>query len=113
MNGMAMGSPLAPALAEVFLTKLENEFITNSSNHLGILFYYRFVHDIFLILPENIDENELLKIFNNFHKNLRFTLEHEQNNKLNFLDVLISKNNGQLMTRVTVLGENFTSYRKF
>ena len=40
-----------------------------------------------------------MKIFNTFHKNLKFTLEHEQFNILNFLDVLISKNNGQIMTR--------------
>ena len=63
-----MESPLAPALAEVFLTKLENECIINSSNPFRILLYYRFVDDIFVILPENVDENELLKIFNSFHK---------------------------------------------
>ena len=79
-----MGSP---ALAEVYLTKIKNEFILNPSNPLGILFYYRFVDDIFVILPENVDENELLRVFNNFPKHLRFTLEHEQNDKLNFLDV--------------------------
>ena len=56
-----MGSLLAPALAEVFFTKIENEFIINSSNHLWILFYYRFVDDIFVILPKNVDEHELLK----------------------------------------------------
>ena len=56
MNGVAMGSPLAPALAEVFLTKIENDFINNPLNPLKILFYYRFVDDIFVILPE--DENE-------------------------------------------------------
>ena len=39
-----------------------------------------------------------MKTFNKFHKNLKFTIEHEQNNKLNFLDVLISKNNGQIIT---------------
>ena len=50
MNGVAISSPLAPALAEIFLTKLENEFIINSLNSLGILFYYRFVDDIFFIL---------------------------------------------------------------
>ena len=79
-----MGSPLTPALAEVFLTKIENEFIINWSNPFGILFYYRFVYDtsIFVIFPENVNK-KLLKIFNNFYKNLRFTLEHEQNNKLN------------------------------
>ena len=89
MYGVSMGSPLAPALAEVFLTKIKNEFINNPSNPLGILFCYRFVDDIFVILPENVDENVFLKIFNNFHTNLKFTVEHEQNNKLKFLDVLI------------------------
>ena len=98
MNGVAMGSPLAPALAEVFLTKIENDFINKPSNPLKILFYYRFVDDIFVILPENENGKEFLKIFNTFHKYLKFTLEHEQLNQLNFLDVLISKNNGQILT---------------
>ena len=59
MNCVAMGSPWAPALAQVFLTKIENDFINHPSNPLKILFYYRFVDDIFVILPE--DENEFLK----------------------------------------------------
>ena len=41
---------------------------------------------------------KFFKKFNTFHKNLKFTLEHELLNKLNFLDVLISKDNGQIMT---------------
>ena len=36
MNGVAIGSPLAPALAEVFLTKIENDFINHPSNPLKI-----------------------------------------------------------------------------
>ena len=59
MNGVAMGSPLAPALAEIFLTKIENDFINNPFNPLKILFYYRFVDDIFVILPEDENEKEL------------------------------------------------------
>ena len=47
MNGVAMGSLFAPALAEVLLTKSENDFINNPSNPLIILFYYRFVDNIF------------------------------------------------------------------
>ena len=35
--------------------------------------------------------------FNTFHKNLKFTLEHEHLNKLHFLDVLISKDYGQII----------------
>jgi hypothetical protein len=73
MNGVAIGSPLAPALAEVFLNKIEKDFINNPLNPLGILFYYPFVDDIFVILPENVNENEFLRIFNTFHKNLKIT----------------------------------------
>ena len=67
MNGVAMGSPLAPALVEVFLTKFENDFINHPSTPIKILFYYRFVDDIFVILPEVEDEIELLIKFNTFH----------------------------------------------
>ena len=49
---------MAPALAEVFLTKIENDFINHPSNPLKNLFYYRFVDDIFVILPEDEDEND-------------------------------------------------------
>ena len=59
----------------MYFSKIENEFIINLSNSLGILFYYRFFNNIFVIFPENVDENELLKIFNNLYKNLRYTLE--------------------------------------
>ena len=34
-----MGSPLAPALAEVFLTQIENDFINHPLKPLKILFY--------------------------------------------------------------------------
>ena len=67
MNSVAMKSPLAPALAKVFLTKIKNDFINKQSNHLKILFYYRFVDDIFVNLPEDENEKEFLKILNTFH----------------------------------------------
>ena len=78
INGVALGSPLAPALAEVFLTKIETDFINNLSNPVKFLFYYRFIDGIFVILPEDENENEFLKRFNTIHKNLKFTLEREQ-----------------------------------
>ena len=51
-----------------------------------------------LFLPQNIDENLVLNNFNNFHKSLRFTMEKEENGKVNFLDVSVTKNDGQLFT---------------
>ena len=96
-NGVAMGSPLAPALAEVFLIKIESRFL-NAFNPLKLSVYYRFVDDIFIILQENVNEIEILKSFNNFHPNLRFNIEKEQNQRLNFLDVMIAKINGKIIT---------------
>ena len=37
MNCVALGSSLAPALDEVFLTKIKNDFINNPSNPLKLL----------------------------------------------------------------------------
>jgi hypothetical protein len=34
---------------------------------------------------------ELLKLMNSFHKNIRFTFEPEKNKKIAFLDVLVTR----------------------
>ena len=44
-----------------------------------------------------------LTVLNNFHKNIEFTYEMEENGKIAFLDVLITRNNNTLKT---------TGYRK-
>ena len=44
-----MGSPLAPTLSKVFITKIKNDFINNQSNCLKLLFYYRVANDIFVV----------------------------------------------------------------
>ena len=68
INGVAMGSPLTPALSEVFLRNFENKFINIPLNPFQILFYYRFLDDIFVVLPQDIDENLPLNNFNNIYK---------------------------------------------
>ena len=84
-----MASLLASALAGVFLTTIKNDVINNPSNPLKMLLYYRIFDDIFVISPESENEQEFLKKFNTFHKNLKFTLEHEQLNRLtSFIDMI-------------------------
>ena len=56
MNGVAIRSTLAPALAKVFITRNENDFINKPSNPLKILFYYRFV-DILLFIKMKMKKN--------------------------------------------------------
>ena len=93
MNGVAMGSLLAPTLADEFHTKIKNDFITFPLNPLNILLYYRFVAYIIVILPENEDEHKFLKTFNSLHKTLKYSLKHKDLHKLNFFDVCMFNNN--------------------
>ena len=54
--------------------------------------YYRFVDDIYTIVPtEHIQE--IKSIFNDYDHHLQFTTEIEKDNKLSFLETLLIKNN--------------------
>jgi len=53
-------------------------------------FYFRYVDDIVTAVPSNRIQ-DILNMFNLFHPRLQFTIEVE-GNKLNFLDVTITKN---------------------
>jgi hypothetical protein len=54
--------------------------------------YFRYVDDVLIIYKEDqTNINEVLNQFNNITPGLKFTLEHEQNNKINFLHLTISR----------------------
>ena len=58
-NKVTMGSSFAPILAEIYLSNFENKniFIDIPINK---FFYYRYVDDIFMIIPSNISEKVFL-----------------------------------------------------
>lgn len=85
--GTAMGSPLSPALAEIVLQYLEQNIFNNIEFDFN---YFRYVDDTFIIAPaDKIDW--LLSKFNGLHDRLKFTVEHEKNDTLNFLDVSVHR----------------------
>jgi len=98
IDGVAMGSPLAPLMASIFLQNLEQKF-KNFTGELPI-FYTRYVDDTFLIFKKKENVNSFLNFINNLHPNINFTCESEINNKISFLDVLIEKKQNRFMTGV-------------
>ena len=48
-DGLAMGSPLGPTLADVFMCHFENIWLENCPSHFIVIVYTRFVYDTFLI----------------------------------------------------------------
>ena len=83
-EGLGMGLPSAPGLANVWMSKYDT-IITQDKPKL----YKRYVDDILTtILRNKIDEK--LKQINELHDNLTFTYETEDSSgKLSFLDALL------------------------
>ena len=89
IDGVAMGSPLGPTLANIFMCALEQNFLTNCPSEFQPILYRRYVDDTYCIF-ENINQVEsFLEYLNSQHPNIKFTHEVEENNSLAFLDVLV------------------------
>ena len=91
IDGLAMGSPLAPLLANWFVAKIENDVLQNPTIQQP-KFYRRYVDDIFAVFHCNKDKEIFFEHLNGAHKNLTFTMEEvsTSKNSLPFLDVEIS-----------------------
>jgi hypothetical protein len=90
-NGLATGAPTSSILSEIYLQYLENTKIYDILSSSKIQGSFRYVDDILVIYNENYtDIEEVQNAFNNITPGLNFTLEVE-NDKLNFLDLTITK----------------------
>ena len=96
-DGVAMGSPLGPILADIFLAKLENQQLSSTISEFDL--YLRYMDDTFVICNADVNQAELLRKFNGGHPAIRFTIETENNNKLPFLDVLLERTESDSLKR--------------
>ena len=92
-----MASPLSSFLAEAVMQDLESKAVTNNDD---IKTWDRYVDDVLATVKKD-KTDDILQTINNTTKNIKFTKEEEQDNKLAFLDILITKtDNGTLTTQV-------------
>ena len=96
---VAIGSPLGPALANLFMGYHENKWL-NSEESSTVLFYKRYVDDIFCLFKRETDAERFLTFLNGQHSNIKFTIEKEKNNQLPFLDILNDSSSNKLVTSV-------------
>ena len=99
-DGVAMGSPLAPTLANFFMAHIENKVLSNMDENIKPKFYRRYVDDCFLIFNANQSYSNVLNIFNSAHENLAFTVEVAKDACIPFLDVEVIVCNDKIETRV-------------
>ena len=93
IDGVAMGSPLAPVLANLFMGHHEQNWISEFQGNKPIV-YKRYVDDTFCLFENERDAKEFLEYLNKQHPNIKFTAEPEIDGVLPFLDISIEKRAG-------------------
>ena len=93
-DGVSMGSPLGPVLANIILTEFEDEIVKPLTETSVLNFYCRYVDDT-LVLIKKDKIQYVLSSFNSFGKNLRFSVDGNiDDGNIHFLDIKIL-NNGE------------------
>lgn len=90
ITGAAMGSPISPIIADIFMEHFEDQAL--SAAQLKPELWLRYVDDTFVVWRHGKEHlPAFLSFLNAQHPNIRFTMETEDNNQLPFLDVLVTK----------------------
>ena len=90
-----MGSPLGPLFANAFMSDFENKHMRDLEK-LGIKLWWRYADDVFASVESREQAERVLQFLNEKHPNIKFTIEHEQNNRLAFLDTCVVRCKGEL-----------------
>jgi hypothetical protein len=92
-----MGAPTSAILTETFMQYLEHRIIVNILKKYEIIDYYRYVNDILIIYnTQTTNIGNALNEFNRIYPKIKFTMEEEQDNKINYLDLTIAKTHKRL-----------------
>ena len=100
LDGVAMGSPLGPTLANVFLCHHEKAWLENCPVQFKPVYYRRYVDDVICMFKSRDHFKKFLRYLNSRHNNIKFEYEEEKNNELPFLDVLVKRENNALVTSI-------------
>ena len=99
--GIAMGSPLSPILANLYMEMFESELLPTISP--APVAWFRYVDDILAVWPDDLNFDEFFRKVNKLSPSIEFTTEWEVEGKIPFLDTQINR---------SPAGFNFSIYRK-
>ena len=95
-----MGSPLGPALANIFMGSFENKWLRNCTAALKPVSYRRYVNDRFTLFSSLDNAEQFKKYLSSKHPNINVSLEKESDGRLSFLDIKFFREKGKFVTDV-------------
>ncbi len=97
IHGCAMGSPVSAIVANLCMAVIEEQAIQNATTPPKV--WKRFVDDSFAILKKAAISS-FHDTLNSIEPSINFTIEHEKDGQIAFLDTLISRHNNSISTNV-------------
>ena len=119
LDGLSMGNPAAPAIANTFMCHFEEQLLQHCPSTFAPTYYRRYLDDTFAVFSEPQHAEQFFEFINSHHDAIKFTMERENNKELPFLDMKIKRNTNnsdQFTTSVyrkptfTGLGSNYFSF---
>ena len=98
LDGVAMGSPLGPTLANIFMSYQEQTWLNKCPPQFKPVFYRRYIDDTFLLFHQPEHVPLFLEYLNQQHPQIKFTSDIEQNGQIHFLDINIRKDLNKFST---------------
>ena len=112
IDGAAMGSPLSPIIANLFMEDLENSALTSALLKPNL--WIRYVDDTFVVWSHGVDNlHHFHGHLNQQSPSIKFTREDEKQNRIAFLDVLVTRLDVSLSTLVYRKPTNTDRYIPF
>jgi hypothetical protein len=91
-KGIAMGSPISGTMAEIFLQHLGNTHVKHLIESNILSFYTRYIDDILIIYDSTLTTPDNIQWYlSTIHNNIQFSLTHENNHSVSFLDLTITR----------------------
>ena len=72
-----MGSPLDPAIANIFMCSFESKWLRDCSNDFKPVFYRHYVGDIFALFSSPYRADKFKEYLSSKHTNINFSIEKE------------------------------------
>ena len=101
IDGVAMGSPLGPLMANAIMCSIEETLQRHGKLPQN---YKRYVDDTVTLMTDIVSANNFHQVLNSAHPSIKFTMGIEQGGRLPFLGIWPTKNGSTISTEV---------YRKF
>ena len=96
-QSVAMGSPLGPLLASIFMFHFETNALDNYLEIIPIMYRHYIDDCFFFIFTSQKSSDVFFEYLNKLHPNIKLTKQDKHDNILPFLDVLITRDNDGLL----------------